>query len=224
MTMLPASVLGTLNHVLHQAFYPEGRAFVQHVFVVAKDIYHSKTTSDCEKSTISPGNCLIDDVLYVKNCSLSDGEVFGPFTMEEIYGMTRVPNIDACDCLTYLNDRFPNLSDLSDIVFWELSSAGNCPKTIDEVQPSIKNALKFVRETYETELAYCIGVIVLPYVIRREECTQECIKMLQRDGFYITMVKIDKIHWVILQSCRTAFFENVTAWFFVHKQLLYQSF
>ena len=58
------------------------------------------------------------------------------------------------------------------------------------------------------ELKECEGVIVVPSAISREEADDPRIVVIKRGTFHIPKIEIAPEKWFIVQSCRTASYEN----------------
>jgi len=211
---LPSTVRASLNHVLHQAFYPEGRDHVKYVNVVGEVRYGMfLDLADDEEKVISFGNFLWKDELFVRNDRISTWKMYGPYTMEQIFMMERCPVWTAQECLEYLKE-FESIKTLSKIAGWEIQSNGLI-KLNDFPPDFIRQELRDIVKLYD--VCDCDGFILVPGVVPRNDCNSENIKFSQKNGKYMTKIELFPNSWFLLHSCRTAYYEKYQPWYFIYK-------
>ena len=181
--LLPITVRASLNHVLHQAFYPEGEDYVKCVYILGVDRYNifADLSSD-EKKLISFGNFLWKGELFVMNQDLSSLKMFGPFTMEEIFRMERCHVWTTSECLDFLL-QFKDIEMLSKTKGWEIFSNGQIASN-DFPPPFIRKSLLQTFK-HNQEVYNCEGVILVPGEVSRERFDDERIVVMQKEGCYI---------------------------------------
>lgn len=215
-TSLPGAVKAALNHVLFQAFRPEGNVRVAGVHVCGRERFAHIVATLVNGEMISPNNWYVKGKLYILNTTIQSSDDFGPFTMDEIWKMPRIPTTNAVECLDFLSKSFPNVSPLQTSCCWVIPKAPNPRPYIDDCLPqTIQKTINFVMQNYKPELTICAGIIIAPLVVNRERYENDAIIVIERDGFYITMIKHGG-YWFILRSCRTAFFENIDSWYIMY--------
>ena len=230
---LPSEVLGTLNYVLHQAFYPDGVHDMDNVYVMGESVFEKFIMDPHIKKTgkrVSAGNWLHGKNLYVLNRSIDHDDQYGPFTMDEIFKMERTTVRNTSECLEYLN-QFPGLENLSKDECWQLD-IGYIPLPNEFPPEFVRKSIEFAFTNYIPELEDSEGVIIVPGTISRAEeegdKVKECnaikiinrdkTKIFFRDGMYIVKIEVAPQKWFILQSCRPASYEKYTSWHVVFKE------
>lgn len=214
MTALPSTVKATLNHVLFQAFRPEGNIDVNEVYVCGLTYFQGIQAFHSGWSMISPGNMYINRKLYVLNMTLEANDFYGPFDMMEIFVMPRIPVLTSHEVLKLIDDKFPGLETLKRGKCWTLPMNNEdiiC--SIDIPPVSIKKSIDFVSVHLKEEMKLCMGCILIPSVLTSDE-ESERIKVIRRDGYHITLLQSTSGVWFLIQSCRTAFFDGITNWFY----------
>jgi len=210
---LPCTVQASLNHVLHQAFYPEGKDHVRYVNILGKQRYEMfLAIADDEEKMISYGNFLWKNELFVRNNRIPPLKTYGPYTMEQIFVMGRCPVWTAQECLEYLAE-FEMIKTLSKTKGWEIHS-NSMIRSNDFPPDFIRYELLEIVELYP-DVCECIGIILVPGVVARNDSNSEGVISLQKDGKYITKIELFPNSWFLLHSCRTAYYENYKPWFLV---------
>jgi hypothetical protein len=189
--------------------------------VCGKESYERILISKPDGDMLSPTNWYTGGYIYILNRLLhADSEVYGPFSMRDIWNLPRIPARTSLECLEYVDDRFSFMPAILELArphrCWKLSEDKPCNF---EENPStdIRKSIEFVKDNYALEMDMCDGIIVAPLVVTREEFNHDCIRISKRDGFYITMIKFIGM-WFILQACRSAYLDNDHSWYFVHKE------
>jgi hypothetical protein len=219
-TSLPSAVRATLNHALFQAFRPEGNLPVDAVYVCGNNNFNRILATRANGQMVSPTNWYTERNMYILNRTLhEDSGYYGPFTMDDIWKMPRITTVTALECMGRLEKYWQEQYSLCPSFFWELYPSGGRPRKVDAPPISIQKSDAFVRYNYQPELSKCEGVIIVPLVVTREDSENESIRIIKRDGFHITLIKRND-RWFILQTCRTAFFEDNHFWYVYVKEIV----
>jgi hypothetical protein len=223
-TSIPIAVQATLNHALLQAFRPEGNVDVKGIYVCGKNSYQCILTSKSDGKMVSPTNWYTGGYMYILNRNLPDDSMkYGPFSMTDIWKLPRIPVRTSVACIDHMKryfgyiERFLSVR-ISPSPLWKLEE-GKPPCNVLECSSlvCIRKSLEFVKKNYQPELEMCDGIIIVPVVVSREELKHDSLRVSKRNGFFITMIKVESM-WFIIQSCRQAYLEHDLSWYVVSKE------
>jgi hypothetical protein len=222
MNALAPSVKASLNHALHQAFRPEGRATTGVVFVCGKNTFNWIKKENISGKFISPGNYWLDNnELYVLNTSLSPSEIRGPYSFEDIYfKLERVPVLSPEEITTILKTDLANIGSTlktSDVLELIIKKGRITKCSGDRLPICVKTSVARVENKYNA-LNHSF-VLVVPHVIARGEAAYPNVDLEGDEKIHLPLIELFPGSLCILHSCRTSYYEGSShKWYILQKK------
>ena len=220
----PRSILASLAHVQQQAMDPDvPYVKILRVFVYGKTAYKNLQSTIDQPLMLSNTNIYTTQGdLYVLNRSIPPEQKYGPFDMNDVWCMPRIPNQVIHQIMSRLDSRYFNLDQLDEKMWWKLDDLP-LPEMEADPPTCVIESARFVRDNFAPEMEDCAGVIILPTGIQHRGWKHDRIRHIRRDAFNITLIQlIDDGAWFLLQTCRTLHYESPDspAWYMLYKEKL----
>ena len=152
-----------------------------------------------------------------------DAMIYGPFAGTDILKDQEKSYWSSLQCLEYMNEHFSYIGNLIKVLEkmtpplrWRLVKH-QLPGTHFDIVPTyVDKSLEFVKTNYKEELSTCDGILVVPFMLRREDVGHDNIRISRRDNYFITMIKLRK-HWFLVQPSLTGHLLGDDGWYVTSK-------